>query len=72
MTSAEVIAELSKRGVVLTARGDRLRYEPRQVVDDCLLAEMRRHKQDLLIWTLLADWIQECCPGTVIVSAKVN
>ena len=72
MTSAEVIAELSKRGVVLTARGDRLHYEPRRAVDDQLLAEMRRHKQDLMKWALFPEWFQERWSGAIIVSAMVN
>jgi hypothetical protein len=72
MSSAEILNELSKRGVVLTVRGDRLRYEPKQAVDDRLLSEMRRHRQDLLKWIWFADWIQEPWPGGFVVSTMVN
>jgi hypothetical protein len=53
-------------------RGDRLRYEPKQAVDDRLLSEMRRHRQDLLKWIWFADWIQEPWPGGFVVSTMVN
>lgn len=49
MTSTELLAELSRRGVRLSARGDRLRYEaPPGALTPGLLETMRKCKPDLL------------------------
>lgn len=48
MTASDLLAELSRRGVTLTAVGSRLRYHPRSAVTPELLAELRQHKPALL------------------------
>lgn len=47
-TAAELLNELSRRGVDVEARGDRLRYRPRSVVSPELAARIRSHKAELL------------------------
>ena len=47
-TAAELLNELGRRGVVVEARGDRLRYRPRSVVSPALADRIRSHKAELL------------------------
>ena len=49
MNSATLLSDLWRRGVELTAEGDRLRYRaPRGVLSHELLAELRSHKPEIL------------------------
>ena len=48
MTTATILAECERRGVVLRADGDLIRYRPRSAVDDELLAAIRDRKRELL------------------------
>ncbi len=49
MSAFTLIADLRRRGVELTAEGDRLRYRaPRGVLSPELLADLRSHKLELL------------------------
>jgi hypothetical protein len=51
--AAELLAELARQGVELTAEGNSLRYHPRSAVTPELLGELRQHKSELL--TLLSE-----------------
>ncbi|MCH7872620.1 MAG: hypothetical protein IID33_13055 [Planctomycetes bacterium] len=46
--AVELLKELGRRGVVVEARGDRLRYRPRSVVSPELADRIRSHKAELL------------------------
>ena len=49
MNPATLLSDLRRRGVELTAEGDRLRYRaPRGVLSPELLADLRSHKRELL------------------------
>lgn len=48
MTAPELVQVLRARGVELSRSGDRLRFRPVQAVPTELVAEMRRHKKELL------------------------
>lgn len=48
MTTAELLADLTRRGVRLEARGDRIRYSPRSAVTPGLAEHMKAHKPELL------------------------
>ena len=48
MTAEEVLADVTRRGIELVARGDRLRYRPRSAVTPGLLERLRTHKAELL------------------------
>ena len=49
MSVFPLIADLRRRGIELTAKGDRLHYRaPRGVLSPELLAELRSHKPELL------------------------
>ena len=51
MSAKVIIAELSARGIVLTATGDRLTYRaPEGVVTPQVLATLKAHKPALLAW----------------------
>lgn len=50
MTPQELLAELDRRGVILTPVGDKLRYDaPAGVLTPDLKEAMRQHKADLLV-----------------------
>ena len=49
MTAAELIAELTRRGIRLETAGDRLRYSPRSALTPDLAAQMKAHKAELLV-----------------------
>lgn len=58
MTPGELLRELARRGVKLTAHGDRLRYEaPPGALTLEMLAAMREHKAALVE---LLTWPPEC------------
>jgi hypothetical protein len=46
--AAEVLCELQRRGVTLTADGDTLCLKPRRALDDALLARVREAKRAIL------------------------
>lgn len=48
MNAAELLVELSERGIRLVADGDRLRYHPRSALTLELLVDLKREKADLL------------------------
>jgi hypothetical protein len=49
MTASEVIAEMSRKGITLVARGDRLAYDaPKGVVTPELVTLLRQHKPEIL------------------------
>ena len=49
MNSATLLSDLRRRGVELTAEGDRLHYRaPRGVLSPNLLADLRSHKTEIL------------------------
>lgn len=48
MTAAELIAELTRRGVRLEPRGERLRFYPRSPLTRGLLDELKAHKSEIL------------------------
>ena len=55
MTAPEVLAEARRRGILLSARGDRLRYDaPVGVMQAELRAALVEHKAELL--ALLGSW----------------
>lgn len=63
MTPAELLLELNRRGVRLTAEGDRLRYEaPPGALTAELLDAMRKYKPELLC--LLTRESRGLTPGT--------
>jgi hypothetical protein len=45
---AEILAELSRRGVVVRAEGETIRLKPRDSLDDHLMARVRAHKPEIL------------------------
>lgn len=45
---AEILAELSRRGVAVHADGETIRLKPRASLDDRLLARVRAHKPEIL------------------------
>lgn len=55
---AEILAELSRRGVTVRAEGGTLRVKPRRVLDDNLLALIREHKPEIL--KLVSNGIAPC------------
>lgn len=57
MRAIEILTELKARGVLLQARGDRLRVGPRERVPAQLVAELRTHKSELID---LLTWPEEC------------
>jgi len=73
MTAAEVLQALSIRGVMLKAEGDRLLYQPKQLVDAHLRLEMVSNKADLLAFVShFGEWCQKNNGGPLIISALVN
>ncbi len=48
MTTSELVKDLKRLGIRLEAHGDRLRYSPRSAVTPDVVAELKRHKGDLL------------------------
>jgi hypothetical protein len=48
MSTAQLLADLSRRGIKLEARGAQLRFHPKTVVGPRLLLTLRRHKAELL------------------------
>jgi hypothetical protein len=45
---AEILIELHRRGVVVTAEGETLCLKPRRALDTDLLARLREHKPEIL------------------------
>ncbi len=59
MNAAELLVDLSERGVQVRPDGDLLRLRPKSRLTAGLLAEVKTHKPDLL--TLLGtDWPPQC------------
>jgi len=52
MSASTLMADLARLGIRLEARGDRLRYRPRQALTLDLVQRMKVHKQEVL--TILA------------------
>ncbi len=48
MLVSEVLAEASRRGILLVPRGERLRFWPKSALTPELLAELREHKAEIL------------------------
>ncbi len=48
MSAPDILAELHRRGIELTAEGDRLRFRPQVAVTPELRAAMVEHKADLI------------------------
>jgi hypothetical protein len=48
MSAAALLARLYGHGIALRAEGDALRYHPRDALTPALLADVQRHKHDLL------------------------
>jgi hypothetical protein len=48
MIVADLMADLARLGIRLEAAGDRLRYSPREGLAPELLADLRKHKAELL------------------------
>jgi hypothetical protein len=46
--AAEIMAELSSRGVTVRAVGETLRLKPKAALDDSLLARVQANKRDIL------------------------
>ena len=46
--TAEILNELSRRGVTIRVEGDTLRLRPKAAVDDGLLARIREHKVEII------------------------
>ena len=58
MNPATLLSDLRRRGIELTAEGDRLRYRaPRGVLSPKLLADLRSHKAEILAG-LSAPYVQ--------------
>jgi hypothetical protein len=47
-TLTELLAELSRRGIQIVPRGERLRYRPRSALTPDLLKRLKTHKGELL------------------------
>ena len=47
-TAADLLAELTRRGIEMVAQGDRLRYRPKSAMTLDLADRLKRHKPDLL------------------------
>src|SRR5215471_17850428 len=60
MTAMEVLSELHRRGVSITADGDALVLKPRRAIDGELLAKVREHKPELI--RALASRPVTCAP----------
>lgn len=48
MTAAELLAELTRRGVRLEPRGERLRFYPRSPLTPDLIEALKAHKSEML------------------------
>jgi hypothetical protein len=48
MSPESILAELDRRGIELSASGDRLRFRPIEAIPPDLLEELRKHKPNLL------------------------
>jgi len=57
---AELLAELSRRGVVVRAEGERIGLKPKAALDDRLLALVQAHKGDIL--AVLSGRAATCSP----------
>jgi len=44
-----VLAEVSRRGILLVPRGERLRFWPKSAITSELLEELKKHKTEILI-----------------------
>jgi len=53
--AAALLARLHSHGITLRVEGDALRYHPPAALTSALLAELQRHKQDLLALLAAGD-----------------
>ena len=47
-TAAEILTELSRRGIAVRVDGESIRLRPKSALDDELLARVREHKPEIL------------------------
>jgi hypothetical protein len=59
--AAEILEELSRRGVTVLADGETIRLKPRAPVDDGLLARVKAHKPEILA---VLSSRPACCSST--------
>src|ERR1700676_4152896 len=57
---ADILAELSSRGITVRAHGETLRLRPKAALDDGLLARVQAHKPDIL--AVLSGRLSSCSP----------
>lgn len=62
MSATDLLVDLTRLGIRLEARGDRLRYHPRSAVTPDVADQMKTHKGELLAMLRSVD----CDPGSVI------
>jgi len=72
--AAEILTELQRRGVSVTADGDALVLKPRRALDDELLVRVREHKPEILraLWARPATCAASCYEAESIVPTRAD